>query len=270
MIERIKKNIEYYQRGKYLLCNPEELEYLEFGRFYKNDPCFLDVEQKTNLEHRKTPSRTDVINYLISMFSKENSHYLEIGVRNPEDNFSHIKSGKKHSVDPGVEFESNPVDFKLTSDDFFHGLRKGKYLDNKVRFDVVFIDGLHLAEQVDRDITNALEFLSEDGYIVLHDCNPPTEWHAREDFWCNLTPASLGWNGTVWKAICKWRMCSEVSVCCIDTDWGVGVISKKIDFGPILEKADPFFEYKWFDQNRKSILNLVSFDFFKELINLKS
>ena len=60
--------------------------------------------------------------------------YLEIGVRNPQHNFNHIKANKKYSVDPGVEFKSNPVDFKITSDVFFLKLSRSEVLSNKITF----------------------------------------------------------------------------------------------------------------------------------------
>jgi Methyltransferase domain len=117
-------------------------------------------------------------------------------VRNPESNFNGIKATKKYSVDPGVEFKENPVDFGITSDEFFKKLSTNEILSNEIRFHVIFIDGLHLAAQVDRDIQNALDYITKDGFIVLHDCNPPTEWHARESFDYNSSPAEKKWNGT--------------------------------------------------------------------------
>ena len=106
---------------------------------------------------------------------------MEIGVRRPEDNLEHVKAREKYSVDPCLENQLNPVDFKMTSDHFFDSLDRGTILHKKTRFGVIFIDGLHLADQVDRDISNSLRYLAQDGFIVLHDCNPPTEWHAREN-----------------------------------------------------------------------------------------
>ena len=105
---------------------------------------------------------------------------------------------------------------------------------------MIFIDGLHLAAQVDLDISNAFKFLKPDGFVVLHDCNPPTEWHAREDYYFNMTPAKGYWNGTTWKAFVKWRSNSEVQSCCIDTDWGIANDRKKylnlIDFDQLKDK----------------------------------
>ncbi|GAB4236020.1 MAG: class I SAM-dependent methyltransferase [Ekhidna sp.] len=216
-------------------------------------------KRKTKEERAKEPKRTEIINYLISYLEREVT-YLEIGVRNPSENYDHIKAHIKYSVDPGLEYEKNPADFKLTSDAFFEALRNGEVLSKDTKFDVMFIDGLHLAEQVDRDILNALDFIKEDGFIVLHDCNPPTEWHARETYYYIDTPAGSFWNGTTWKAFLKWRFNPTVKSCCIDTDWGVGIISKKHPIGESIEKANEFYEYQKLNQNRKKLMNLIDFD----------
>lgn len=226
---------------------------------------YIDTQKKSKLEYQKTPSRTEIINYLLSQFNRE-CCYLEIGVRNPSDNFNIIKAKTKYSVDPGVDFEKNPVDFKLTSDNFFAKLRQEEILSRSIKFDVIFIDGLHLAEQVDRDIRNSLDYLAEDGFIVLHDCNPPTEWHAREEYHYELTPAKDIWNGTSWKAFMKWRSDPGLNSCCIDTDWGVGVLSKKHLIGSSINQENPFYEFHILDAKRKEQLNLIDFNKFKELI----
>src|SRR5690606_27460848 len=105
------------------------------------------------------------------------TRYLEIGVRNPQANFDKIRASEKYGVDPGIEFEDNPVNFKMTSDAFFAQLSAGECLSPEIRFDVIFIDGLHTADQVERDIRNSLRYLADTGFVVAHDCNPPTEYH---------------------------------------------------------------------------------------------
>lgn len=241
--------VEYYFEGKKNLTNPH----------------YLEVQDMISKEVSKSPSRTQVINFLLSIQQRD-THYLEIGVRNPDHNFDHINANHKYSVDPGVEFEKNPVDFKLTSDDFFQKLTDNEILTADTKFDVIFIDGLHLAEQVDRDIQNALKFIKDDGFVVLHDCNPPSEWHARESYEYFNTPAHGYWNGTTWKAFLKWRSSSEVESCCIDTDWGVGILSKHFKMDNHQKVENAFFEFKVLESNRKNLLNLVDFDSFKKNI----
>ena len=215
---------------------------------------------KTNLERVKTPSKTEIINFLLNNLNGTEKKYLEIGVRNPNDNFNHIKAKYKYSVDPGIEFKENPVDFKLTSDEFFYALDKGNLLNQSIRFDIIFIDGAHLAEQVKKDIENALRYLNEDGFIILHDCNPPTEWHARHEYDYHLSPAGEFWSGSTWKAFVQVRKRTDISACCIDTDWGVGIISKSINLGPSNRVKNDFFEYHIFNQYRTESLNLITFD----------
>jgi len=217
-------------------------------------------------EIQKRPYRYELINYLLSLRVDDNPTYLEIGVRNPAKNFNKINCKTKYSVDPGIEFKENPVDFKFTSDVFFQKLSEGEILSKDLKFDVIFIDGLHLAEQVERDIINALNFIKDDGFIVLHDCNPPTEYHAREEHQFNLSPARNTWNGTVWKAFYKMRFNQDISCFCIDSDWGIGVIHKSNVVKPLKENINPFFEFKTFEKHRKVSLNLMDFEEFKELI----
>ncbi|MCL9805117.1 class I SAM-dependent methyltransferase [Flavobacterium amniphilum] len=224
-----------------------------------------DGHKKTMLEIAKTPTRTDILNFLVGT-TGANSKYLEIGVRNPNDNFNKINVNEKYSVDPGIEFEENPVDFKFTSDEFFQKLNNGEILNKDIRFDVIFIDGLHLAEQVDRDIKNALDFISDSGFIVLHDCNPPTEFHASETYSYMLSPSKGFWNGTTWKAFFKYRKQKEIYSCCVDTDWGIGVISKKTNLGEPSQVDNDYYEFKVFEDNRKDSLNLLSFEDFKKKV----
>ncbi len=140
--------------------------YNKYGRRVVNDPFHKNTLEMTKLELKKTPKRTEVINFLLSLFKGETC-YLEIGVRNPEHNYKHIQANTKYSVDPGIEFKERSIDFKMTSDSFFDKLNKNEILSKDIKFDVIFIDGLHLAEQVALDIKNSLDFIKDDGFIVF-------------------------------------------------------------------------------------------------------
>ncbi len=235
----------------------------QLGRKFNNDATFGSVNKLTQEEMAKNPKRYDVINFLSAKINAQ--HYLEIGVRNPEDNFNLIDVKNKYSVDPGFEFESNPVDFKLTSDEFFLQLNENKLsISNDIKFDIIFIDGLHLAQQVEKDILNSIHFLAENGVIVMHDCNPPTEYHARESYNFVSGPADGFWNGTTWKAFLKAR--TIYYSCCIDSDWGVGLLSKKNRscFNILPGNENPYFEFALLNNKRKELLNLLSFDQFSQ------
>jgi hypothetical protein len=265
-MKSLKNILRYYKEGKRLINNSYYRECFELGSKLLNDKDHLEATKKSMFEENNGPGRTKVINYLLSLFDRD-TKYLEIGVRNPNDNFNHIRSAIKYSVDPGFEYIENPVDFKMTSDLFFENLNKNKILSNEIKFDLIFIDGLHLAEQVNQDISNSIDFISEDGFIVLHDCNPPTEWHARENYHYIMSPAKNFWNGTTWKAFVKWRSNSLINSCCVDTDWGVGVFSKVQPIGKCIEEKNPFYEFNLFDSNRIEYLNLISFEELKRLLS---
>jgi hypothetical protein len=230
-----------------------------FHRLYK------DSLSKTCAEALKSPARYDIINTLLDCTKKR--RYLEIGVRNPDHCFKRIQAEYKISVDPGLESKVNLADIKLTSDQFFCQLKSGKLSLLSSEFDVIFVDGLHLADQAYRDILNSMEILANPGYVVIHDCNPPTRFHAREDY-REPGPAGGCWNGTTWKAIQRFRTENDFNCYVVDSDWGVGIIEKhkQNEEFRLNTEINPFFEYSVFSTHRSKILNLVSAADFKSRI----
>jgi len=140
----------------------------------------------------------------------------------------------------------------MTSDAFF------AFLPEELKYDLIFIDGLHVYEQDEKDLNNALKHLSENGTIMLHDCNPPTEWHQRSyeealENGCRL------WNGTVWKAYVKTRATNpDLEMYVVDTDWGCGIV--KHGKQSLIDGAE--LSYANLEKNRQSWLNLISVDDF--------
>lgn len=107
-------------------------------------------------------NHTQLLNALIERHNLKS--YLEIGVQNTANNFDKIKAVSKIGVDPGC------IDTKIhqiTSDKFFE-------LGHPC-FDLIFIDGLHTADQVKRDFENSLQCLNDNGFIVIHDVLPENE-----------------------------------------------------------------------------------------------
>ena len=125
------------------------------------------------------PQRFQIINKII--LKKNYQNYLEVGCFKNE-NFDQINITNKIGVDP-----VSGGTLRMSSDEFF--------LKNKDQFDIIFIDGLHVYEQVKRDIENSLIVLNEDGIILIHDCLPRKIWYQTD------TRMSDTWNGDVWKAI---------------------------------------------------------------------
>jgi hypothetical protein len=206
-------------------------------------------------------NRYDIINNLIQKYDYKT--YLEIGVRNPDECFNLINCETKHSIDPGYENDENQVDYPYTSDNFFRLLEnKELNLPTTYKWDIIFIDGLHISNQVEKDIFNSLNHLSENGVIVLHDCNPPNLWMAREDY--IIDGIGHSWNGTVWKSIYKLRATRpDLFICTVDTDYGIGIVKRGkqecCDFN------NSFYEYREFEKNKKEHLNLISIEEFNNM-----
>jgi hypothetical protein len=197
-------------------------------------------------------TRTDILNALTSRFELE--RYLEIGLGDPKDNFARIVAPVRQSVDPTAS-----ATFRMPSDEFFASSRGCE------TYDLVFIDGLHEADQCLRDVENSLRRLSPNGFIVLHDSNPPTEWHQRPvgDF----VPGSE-WNGTVWKAIVRFReRHPERAVFTVDLDWGCTVI-RASGGHPVRLSPEPPEPLDWslFEGRRKELLNLIPPDEFRAFL----
>jgi len=212
---------------------------------------------QSNLEHPEVIrnlnseiKRYHIINYLIE--KNKFLNYLEIGVFKGE-NIREINAAHKDGVDPGAEGYTPPeVNYPMTSDEFFD-LLKGH---EDIKYDVIFIDGLHHADQVEKDIKNALNHLVKGGFILMHDCNPVS-------YEAQLVPRqTVAWNGDTWKAFVDFKSNNPTYECSVvDTDFGVGVI-KNIGEGYQIDNRVDDWEY--FDSNRKELLNLITWDEFKK------
>ena len=181
-------------------------------------------------------AKEDIINKII----KDNDYhaYLEIGYGNGY-NFNRIKCDIKNACDPN----KNPY-FIGDSDAFFDA-----HKDNV--FDIVFIDGLHHAEQVRKDIINSIKQLTENGAIVLHDSIPPSKSH-------QVVPRKqTSWTGDVWKAVVGFKQSyPSVEVYTYRSDYGITVIK------PNGKKVKKHFEkiemtYEEFKSNEVELLNII-------------
>ncbi|KKN60593.1 hypothetical protein LCGC14_0530330 [marine sediment metagenome] len=200
-------------------------------------------------------NRTGVINGLVKKYNY--TSYLEIGVKNPKNNFDVILIEDKDGVDP--EWRRPPVSgnkFVMTSDDFFNQIGKDK------RYDLVFIDGLHHFEQIDKDIVNSLKHLNDNGTVVIHDCNPTiVSMQSR--------PRIAGrWTGDGWKSVFKLRYFrNDLSIFVVNVDFGCGVIRRgKQELYKTDVDIEECLKWKYFNRNRKEILNLIGVEEYKKWI----
>ena len=206
--------------------------------------------------------KSEIINCLIKKYGFK--RYLEIGLDNPEHNFTKINCEVKHSVDPFFEedhkdgFDIRSYEFKdalkyltyrMTSDEYFE--------THSDKYDIILVDGLHREFQAGRDIINGLKCPNKGGFIVVHDCLPMDE---ASQVVPRIQPL---WNGDVWKCI---PMLSEqgIEFEVVDTDFGCGIIKYKENPEELhyMEKSP----YRWrdFATRRNELMHVITIGQFFE------
>jgi len=185
--------------------------------------------------------RYDILNHLVRVHDFQS--YLEIGVLG-RVTLDSVRVPLRHGVDP-----NGMGDFTMTSDRFFAGICNRKY-------DLIFIDGLHLQEQVEKDIKNSLTHLNDNGIIVMHDCLPAEEYYQIRD-----GLPGKPWTGDVWKAFADLR-CNrdDLEMFTIDTDHGCGVIKR----GSQIKYKYPEGGWTWdvFKQHRNELMSVITVEEF--------
>ena len=175
------------------------------------------------------------INKAISKYA--NCNYLEIGVAdNDVFNSIPLKLKNKFGVDP-----ESGGNYRLTSDDFFE-----KY--KHIKFDVIFIDGLHHYLQCQRDAINSINSLNKNGVIFFHDMLPKNSF---EEF---VPRKQAAWTGDVWKVAVELNNSNNCEFKIINVDFGIGIL-----------KINDNFQYK----KMPELLNLRYKDFLKHYKNFK-
>jgi hypothetical protein len=193
--------------------------------------------------------RWDMLNYLIKLYGYKS--YLEIGAA-AGYNFHKINCSHKVCVDPEKKFSE--LTHNCTSDDFFE--------NNTETFDLIFIDGLHVSDQVIIDIENSLKILNPMGTIMMHDCLPISyEQQTKERTQWN-------WTGDVWKAFAHYRQRPDLTMFTCDTDFGLGFVKKGFQTP---WKLPEDFDYDYYTQNVFPMMNMhtvfKSWQIFQQLKN---
>ena len=221
-----------------LIINP----YYYFKKFKKN--TFINF-----FNYEKSPyNRLSLISLAISQAiikkGYENCNYLEIGCfDNKAFDTIPLPLEQKIGVDP-----LRGGTHRMTSDVFFS--------NNKKKFDVIFIDGLHSYDQCSKDCTNSIKFLNEDGIIILHDMMPR---HKTEE--------SAEFSGDVWKVAFELCQSENVKFVIANIDQGVGLL--KITTNPNYIKQPKikdkvFNDYKNFYYKQLPSVNVkTALDFIK-------
>ena len=103
------------------------------------------------------------------------ARYLEVGVEYGVT-FHAVRAQHRVAVDPHFRFDV--PELRLSDTLEYHEVPSDEYFGNRgfdaLKFDVIFLDGLHTFEQILRDLLNAIECLAEDGVIIIDDVLPTT------------------------------------------------------------------------------------------------
>jgi len=246
-------------------------------------------------------NKTSIIQEIINTLKAKT--YLEIGVFKGET-FLQIRAPIRIAVDPTLlitktqklvealknkyfflknkrSLASYPIFdkyYEITSNEFF---KTKKDLLEKHSLNVVLVDGSHAFEQSYIDVINSLKYLNDNGFIVMHDCNPiselmafPVEYKENEDSF-EKARRKIGkenikyWSGDVWKTIVALNAIhDDLSITVLNCDFGVGIIRKGINENKIDLTYDEIkqLDYNYLNKNRKRILNLRSPNYLYEIL----
>lgn len=198
---------------------------------------------------------TQILQALIDTFGYQS--FLEIGVDNGL-NFVKLEVPHKVGVDPAKK-SRRWATHSMRSDDYFQE-------NPHQTFDLIFIDGLHEADQVLRDVDNGLSVLNDGGTIVCHDLNPRSFHHQVVP---RVKPSGK-WLGDCWKAWVSLRRRANLSLFVVDSDFGCGIIRRRhpsCSLGPHplpLTGLPLTLDYKALAAHRAAWLNLISVETFQK------
>lgn len=189
-------------------------------------------------------NRTGLLNFLIQRYTY--TSYLELGI-DRGINFAGVKLIDKI----GVDIKKNAT-YRMSTNDFF------QICDRK--FDLIFIDADHEAEQTYRDFENSLNHLNDNGCIVFHDCLPKIEAHQSK------RRRSTAWTGDVWKAFIRVRQRSDVDAYVLNADWGLGVVFRR----PNTDRLPRIRPLNWetYVNRHQELLRVISLDELYDILPL--
>jgi hypothetical protein len=213
-------------------------------------------------------TKSDIINWFARTYYYKS--YLEISTFTTGNFFDQVDEALYTTKDC---LNYNPDDFpkeffeNSRSDD--HNIPFMEYEQHLERirnshglFDVILVDPYHTFEQSVKDIETALRLVSDQGVIVVHDCNPPEEELIRE------TWVPGGWCGQTYQSFLDFRLRNPyIETFVVDIDYGCGIIRKRYPaLKPLfLEDGLQFSDivkWEYFYENRKKLLNLITVEEF--------
>lgn len=201
--------------------------------------------------------RYELINLICEHIGAQD--YLEIGVC-CGDTLSKVRAPNRLGVDPAADIESAPESVRAglqgaamcdcDSDTFF--------ANNTERFDVVFVDGLHVYEQAIKDVLNGFNCLRPGGYVVAHDMLPAGKAEAAR------TRSTRIWNGDVWKMMFDiHHNHPAINSFVVDDDFGMAVLwvnDPNVRFDPVWRRSCVDVPFAVFEKERNRFMKIVRSD----------
>ena len=184
-----------------------------------------------------------LINDLISDLNYKS--YLELGVSVGES-WKLISCENKIGVDNNINV-ANEFDGVIhsTTDDYF--------LNNKDKFDLIYIDALHEKNQVYKDFKNSFNVLNDSGVIIFHDVNP-----------FDISQTHFNSSGDVFELWIELAKTYKVYIIKNEYDGdsvGIFIKSKNSKFIDIEVKD---YTYQFFSENREDFISYLNYE---EIIN---
>lgn len=187
-----------------------------------------------NNPHTNQIHYREIINFFVEKFNYQT--YLELGVRDRNNTFNHIKCNQKEGVD--INSTSNPT-YCMSTDEFFKTVGRDK------TWDIIFIDASHERDQVLRDFENALDRLNVDGTIIMDDINPTEPYLLAPEFCDNA-----------WEAFAKLRQRSDLQMHAVVPSFS-GFVRRGTQV-PLSITVEPTYEF--LNKNRDTIVQPVTWE----------
>ncbi|MCK5680413.1 class I SAM-dependent methyltransferase [bacterium] len=154
----------------------------------------------------------DILGRLLDFI--EVKSYVEIGVEFGTTLKLVKPTTRAIGIDPAPQVESslpeNTSIYRCTSDNFFANNDLNYLLGSP--FDLAFIDGLHVFEQVLRDFINLEKYAAPDSLVLIHDCLP------LDCRTASRIRTTQFWSGDVWRIVpCLKRERPDLSLFTIPT-----------------------------------------------------
>jgi glycosyltransferase involved in cell wall biosynthesis len=135
---------------------------------------------------------------VINSVSTPDNKYLEIGVETGFT-FNNTHFIDKTGVDPSPTFKSEQL-VEKTADEFFESL------ETDIKYDIVFIDGMHQSEYVLNDLNNSIFCLNKNGKIIIDDIIPlnvdeQLKIPLKHTYENGILKTLIPWTGDVWKVL---------------------------------------------------------------------